>query len=55
MTSSQGRQWVVGFNHYRIVGDSLIHNSQETMLMSRTIGFVIKIVKEENDVTHIFP
>jgi hypothetical protein len=26
MTSSQGRQWVVGCGHYCIIGDSLTHN-----------------------------
>jgi hypothetical protein len=32
MTSSQGRQWVVGCGHYCIVGDNLAHNSQETIM-----------------------
>ncbi len=45
MTSSQGRQWVVGYGHYCIVGDSLVHNSQVTILTARTIGFVIKTMK----------
>jgi hypothetical protein len=37
MTSLQRRQWVVGCGHYRIVGDSLVHNYQETILMARTM------------------
>jgi hypothetical protein len=35
MTSSHGKQWVVGWGHYHIVGDSLAHNYQETVL---TVG-----------------
>jgi len=54
-TLSQGRQWIVGFSCYRIVGDNLTHNLQETMLTPGTSSFVIKIMKEENDVTHILP
>jgi len=30
-TSLQGRQWVVNYGHYCIVGDSLAHNYQETI------------------------
>jgi hypothetical protein len=55
MASSQGRQWVVGCGHYHIVGDSFIHNFQETILTSRTIGFVVKIVKHEHEVSDIHP
>jgi len=51
ITSSHERQWVVGSSHYRVVG-SLIHSLQETMLMLRTTNFVVKIVKEENNITH---
>jgi hypothetical protein len=47
-TSSQGHQWVVGFGCYCIIGNSLSHNSQDTILTPRTIGFIIKIVKEEH-------
>jgi hypothetical protein len=32
MSSLQGRQWVVGCGCYRIVGDSLAHDFQETSL-----------------------
>jgi hypothetical protein len=52
-TSFQGKQWIVSSNCYCIVGDSLTHNLQETMLTPRTSSFVVKIMKEENDVTHI--
>jgi hypothetical protein len=34
------------------VTESLIHNFEETILTPRTIGFLVKIVKQENDVTH---
>jgi hypothetical protein len=38
---------VVGCGHYRIVGDSLAHNYQETILTTRTTSFVVKNVKHE--------
>jgi hypothetical protein len=53
--SSQGHQWVVGFGHYCIVGNNLIHNSQDTILTLGTIGLVVKIVKEEHKVFNTFP
>jgi len=53
-TSSQGHQWVVGCGRYCIVGNSLSHNFQDTILMLRTIGFVVKIMKEEHKVFDIF-
>ncbi len=53
MTSSQGRQWVVGCGHHRIVGDSLIHNLQETILTLRTIRSMVKIVKQEHEISNI--
>jgi hypothetical protein len=49
MTSSQGKQWVVGCGRCCIVGDSLPHNSQETILTPRTIGSMIKIAKQEHE------
>jgi len=55
MTSSQGKQWVVGCGCCCIVGDSLPHNSQETILMPRTIRSMIKIVKQEHEVSDIEP
>jgi hypothetical protein len=53
--SSQGHQWVVGFGRYYIVSNSLIHNSQDTILTLQTIGFVVKIVKEEHKVLNTLP
>jgi hypothetical protein len=45
MTSFQGKQWVVSYGHYRIVGDSFTHNFQEIILTLGTTGSVVKIVK----------
>jgi hypothetical protein len=55
MTSFQGRQWVVGYGHYYIVGNNLIHNSQEIILTPRTTRFVVKIVQREHEVNDIRP
>jgi len=44
-TSSQGRQWVVGYGHYRIVGDKLAHNFQETILMVGITSSTVKTMK----------
>jgi hypothetical protein len=55
MTSSQRRQWVVGCGHYYFVGDSLVHNSQETILTIGIANLVIKIVKQELEVDDILP
>jgi hypothetical protein len=52
-TSSQGRQWVVGFGCYCVVGDNLTHNSHKIILMLGT-SYVVKFVKQENDVSHTF-
>jgi hypothetical protein len=54
-TSSQGRQWVVGFGHYHSISDSLSHNSQDTILMPKTTSFVVKIVKEEHKILDTLP
>jgi hypothetical protein len=54
-TSFQGCQWVVGFGCYCIVGDSLTHNSQDTIFMLGTIGFVVNIVKDKHKVPDILP
>jgi hypothetical protein len=53
MTSSQGRQWVVGYGCYRIVGNSLTHNSQEIILIPRIARAMVKIVKQEHEVSDI--
>jgi len=49
MTSSQGRQWVVGCGRYHIISDSLTQNSQETILTPRTTRSMVKIMKQEHD------
>jgi hypothetical protein len=54
MTSSQGRQWVVGYGYYRIVGDNLVHNSQETILTIGIAGSMVKIMKQELEVDDTF-
>jgi hypothetical protein len=41
---------VVGCGHYCIVGDSLVHNSQETILTTKTTGFMVKIMKQKLEV-----
>jgi len=46
---------VVDYGHYYIVGNSLTHNSQETILTSRTVRFVVKIVKQEHEISDIRP
>jgi len=54
-TSSQGRQWVVKCGCYRIVGDSLAHNSWEIILIIGIVGFIVKInVKQELKVDDTF-
>jgi len=45
MTSSYGKQWVVGWGCYHIVSDSLAHNYQETILKIGIVGFVVKFMK----------
>jgi hypothetical protein len=54
MTSLQGRQWVVGCGHCRIVDDSLAHNYQETSLITRTTGSVVKTMKKYFKIDNIF-
>jgi len=53
--SFQKHQWVVGFSCYCIVGDSLIHNFQNIIFTLGTIGYVVKIVKDEYEVSNILP
>jgi hypothetical protein len=53
MTSFQGRHWVVGNGCYHIVGDSLTHNSQETILVLGMTCFVVKVVKQEHEINNI--
>jgi hypothetical protein len=53
MTFFQGRRWVVGNGCYHIVGDNLIHNSQETILMLGMTCYVVKVVKQEHEINNI--
>jgi len=46
---------VVGCGHYYIIGDNLTHNFQETILTLKTIGFVVKIMKQGHEVNENFP
>jgi hypothetical protein len=41
------------FGCYRIVGNNFTHNSQETILMPRTTGSMVKIMKKEHEVNYI--
>jgi hypothetical protein len=52
-TTSQGHEWVVGYGRYRIVGDNLNHNYQDTILTLRIASFVVKIIKDEHEVLDI--
>ncbi len=45
---------MVGYGCYHIVGDSLAHNYQETILTTGTISFVVKNVKQELKVDNTF-
>ncbi len=53
-TYFQGRQWVVGSSYYYIMGNNLSHNFQKTILMLGITSFVVKIVKQKTNVSHIF-
>ncbi len=41
---------MVGCGHYHIIGDSLVHNFQKTILTIKTTSFVVKNVKQELEV-----
>jgi hypothetical protein len=41
-TTTQGKQWVVNFRWYRVIGNNMPNHSQETILTLRTITFVVK-------------
>jgi hypothetical protein len=41
---------VVNCGHYHVVGDSLVHNSQKTILTIKTTSFVVKNVKQKLEV-----
>jgi len=44
-TSFQVHKWVVGYDQYCIVGDNLIHNSQDTILTSGTAVLLSRLWK----------
>jgi glutamate racemase len=46
---------VVGCGHYHIVGDSLAHNYEKTILMIGIASFVVKIVKQKLKVDDTLP
>jgi hypothetical protein len=46
---------VVGCGCYHIIGYSLTHNFQETILMPRTTRSMVKIVKQEHEISNIWP
>jgi hypothetical protein len=48
-TSSEGCQWVVDCGQYCIVGGNLSDNFQDTILMSRIVCFVVKIMKNKHE------
>ncbi len=39
---AQGKQWVVNFWWYRVVGDNVLTHSQDTILMPRTVASMVK-------------
>lgn len=39
-TTTQGKQWVVSFRWYKVVGDNMLNHSQETILTLRTTSVV---------------
>ncbi len=45
---------MVGCGRYCLVDDALTHNSQETILMARTIGYLVKIMKQKLKVDDVF-
>ncbi len=46
---------MINYGYYRIVGDSLVHDFQETILMAGTAGFVVKTMKQELKVDNALP
>jgi len=46
---------MVGFGRYCIVGNNLIHNSQDTIFTPGTTSSIIKILKDKHKVPHILP
>jgi hypothetical protein len=46
---------VVGSGHYCIIGDSLAHNFQETILMAKIVGSMVKTMKQKFKVGNTLP
>ncbi len=46
---------MVGYGRYCIVGDNLVHNSQETILMPRIADSVVKTMKQKLKVDNTLP
>jgi hypothetical protein len=46
---------VISYGYYHIVGDSLVHDSQETILMAGIASFVVKTMKQELKVDNVLP
>ncbi len=46
---------MVGCGYYRIIGDNLLHNYQETILTIGIACFVVKIVKQQLEVDDTLP
>ncbi len=46
---------MVSCGRYCIIGDSLIHNSQNTILMLGTASSTVKIMKQKHEVHDILP
>ncbi len=47
--------WLVNCGHYHIVGDRLVHNSQETILTVGTAWSMVKTMKQELEVDDTLP
>lgn len=41
-TTTQGKQWVVSFRWYKVVGDNMPNHFQETILTLRTTTSMVK-------------
>jgi hypothetical protein len=54
-TSSQGCQRVVGLGQYHIIGNSLNHNFEDTILMLGATCSIAKIMKDEHKVLDVLP
>jgi hypothetical protein len=46
---------MVGYGYYYIINNSLIHNYEETIHMTRIAGSMVKTMKQEVKVDNILP